>query len=140
MLFRSKYQDGGSSHLKATKQKLREEYFNNRDKIDQAFKFVGSQKFSCFVGVTPMCAAYIVIGDVNPTLRDEFFYKLVSGENIKSGNPILKAREHLMDMKNKKATAQQRMEAIFRYWNLWRNGASSYRAISIQNEWPKLEA
>jgi hypothetical protein len=135
----NKYQDGGS-FVSATKQQIRQEYFDHREKIDDALKLVGHQKFSNLIGVTPMCTSYIAIGDVNTKNREEFFFKLISGENIRAGNPILKAREHLIDMKSKRTTAPQRMEVIFRYWNAWRRGITMQRACSIYNEWPELEA
>jgi len=134
----NRFQDGGS-FVAATKQIIRQEYFDNREKIDDAIKIVGHQKFSNLIGATPICTSYIAIGNVNTTHLEEFYFKLISGENIKSGNPILKAREHLIDMKSKKATAPQRMEVIFRYWNAWRRGVTIQRACSIYNEWPELE-
>lgn len=132
-----RYQDGGSSEI--TKQKIRQEYFTYQQEIDDSIKAVGHQKFSSIIGVTSICTSFIAIGDVNATNRDEFFEKLISGENIKSGSPILKAREHLMDMKYKRSSAQQRMEAIFKYWNAWRRGITMSRACSIHNEWPDIE-
>jgi hypothetical protein len=134
----NKYQDGGS-FVSATKQQIRQEYFIYREKIDDALKLVGHQKFSNLIGVTPICTSYIAIGDVNTKNREEFFFKLISGENMRAGNPILKAREHLIDMKSKRTTAPQRMEVIFRYWNAWRRGITMQRACSIYNEWPELE-
>lgn len=136
----NRFQNGGSSNSTATKQHIREEYFANQEKIEGALRDIGSQKFTNMVGVTPMCVAYMAIGDVNTENRQDFFYKLIFGESIKAGNPILKAREHLIDLKHRKATAQQRMEAIFRYWNQWRRGLTMHRACSIYNEWPDLEA
>ena len=136
----NRYQDGGSSVTSTTKQQLRQEYFDHQEKIEKSLQDVGHQKFSYLIGLTPICTAYIAIGDVNTENREEFFSKLLSGENLRTGNPILKAREHLMDMRTKRTTAQQRIEAIFRYWNLWRRGATASRACSIYNEWPELES
>ena len=133
----NKYQDNGYN-LAVTKQELRHEYFNYQDTIDNAIKACAYHKFTKIVGVTPMCVSYIVLGNVNIEARDDFFQKLIFGENMKSGNPILKAREHLIDLKSKRMTSQQRMEAIFRYWNMWRRGVTVNRSVSIQNEWPEI--
>ena len=89
--------------------------------------------------MTAVAVAYIAISEACPRLKDEFFFKLLTGEDIKAGDPILKAREHLMDLKYKKATTQTRMEAIFRYWNLWRRGIKVQRACALYGEWPTLE-
>lgn len=132
-----KFSDGGSAF--STKQQIRQEYLDYSTEIDDSIQNVCHIKFANLIGVTAACVAYIIIGKTGTQYRKEFFDKLLFGENIRAGDPILKAREHLLDLKARKATTQTRLEAILRYWNAWRRGIKVQRAISLYGEWPEVE-
>jgi hypothetical protein len=71
------------------------------------------------------------------TLADEFIGKIINGEDIKKGDPILYCRNRLINMRNERADA--RIELIFKCWNAWRRNSGVDRYFKLTGHLPKLE-
>ena len=70
---------------------------------------------------------------------EQFFSKLMEGHSLKIGDPVLSARNRLIQMVGK-GSPNERAELIFRAWNLHIKGATQTRGIPLSGgALPKLE-
>lgn len=68
---------------------------------------------------------------------DEFVMRLIDGEGLRRGSPILYARNRLLNMGRLTAPGA-RAELLFRCWNAWRAGHGVERC-TLTGKLPKLE-
>lgn len=71
---------------------------------------------------------------------DEFFDKLLTGNELQKRDPILYCRNRLIETKAQWKQPTERAELIFRTWNAHRNNQRVDRIVVIGKELPKLEA
>lgn len=74
----------------------------------------------------------------NPTDAEFFIEKLITGHDLKRGDPILYVRNRLMNMSE--MTAAERVELIIRGWNIWRRGETASRIPLSGGKLPDVEA
>lgn len=75
----------------------------------------------------------------NRTLADEFMTKLIDGDGLRKGDPILYCRNRLIGM-GRGVRADIRSELIFKCWNAWRNGQQvDHLKLSGAGKLPKVE-
>lgn len=127
------------AEISPTKQCVRAEYWSKAKSFDRAVESVYS-KFAMMVGFSALVCAYVILHDINATRAIEFFDKLVSGENLKRGDAILALRARMLETREERMKAYQKLEMILRYWNAWRFDKPVGRAISLQGQYPKIEA
>lgn len=85
--------DGGSS---ITKTRIQAEYFANQKAIDTAAAFITGHGVSRVLGGPSMLtAAIVVLRRISPS-ADDFMLKLIKGNDLSAGDPILVARERFM--------------------------------------------
>jgi hypothetical protein len=72
------------------------------------------------------------------TPTDYFFDRLIQGDNLSRGDPILYARQRLREMKGK-GFVNDRIELIFRAWNLHRAKQEATRIMITGGKLPKIE-
>jgi len=70
-----------------------------------------------------------------PTKVEAFFERLITGHSLEAKNPILIARNRLMEMKGNR-DPNTRAEIIFRAWNNHRTGRNGFQVLG---ELPRLE-
>lgn len=133
------YYGQGSKNYKATKQQIRHGYFENKEVIDRAIDAVGHAKFVIRCGPTSFVCAYVILSQINHKACDEFFEKLISGENLHRGDAIMQARSHAMDFASQRLREWERLELLFKYWNSWRQNRKTTRNHSLSRFWPKIE-
>lgn len=69
---------------------------------------------------------------------DEFITKLIAGEGLRTGSPILYCRNRLYKM-GRGVRANEKAELIFKCWNSWRRGESAGNYRLNSGALPKLE-
>lgn len=75
----------------------------------------------------------------NPTDAEYFIEKLLTGHDLKKGDPILYIRNRLMNLAG--LTVAERVELIIRGWNLWRRGEANVTRIPLTGgKLPDVEA
>lgn len=106
--------DGGRS---ITKTRIQAEYFANQKAIDTAATFFTGHKVSrTFGGTSMLTAALVVLRRISPS-ADDFMLKLIKGNDLSSGDPILVARERFM--KDAGMRQGERMVLIERAFDAW---------------------
>lgn len=120
-----------------TKQDILEEYENNRDMYDEAVAVSQSSKFVRVIGASAFATAYIIISSIAPSKAEVFFERLIEGDKMDKGDPILVLRNKL-SQKNERLFSNERLELILRHWNAWRSGKQLVRASRIEREYPKV--
>lgn len=70
-------------------------------------------------GPTVIGLAHYVFAQRDRQAADEFMHRLISGENLAARNPILVAREKLIDP-YRRLTKNEQLKCIFMAWNNWR--------------------
>lgn len=71
---------------------------------------------------------------------DKFMDRLIKGTGLQEGDPILYARNRLIDMRGDGKRPSERAELIFRAWNAYRNNERVQRLLVGGKNLPKLEA
>ena len=122
-----------------TKQMVCEEYRKHSKKIDKAIDTVVGTSFTKMAGVSSVGAFAVVIMELNPEQSAFFLSRMFDGTHLKRGDPILKLRNHFMELQGKRLKPAQKLELLLRYWNAWRQGKQVSAAIAIRSTYPKVE-
>lgn len=87
---------------------------------------------------SPLAMCHWVIWDrATRELADEFMMKLIEGESLRRGDPILYCRNKLIGM-GRLHPAAQRIEMIFKTWNAWRKNETVHKMVLSGGKLPKL--
>jgi hypothetical protein len=94
------------------------------------------RKVSLPGGVGLWAALFEIFYRISPDDQAEFTHKLISGENLQPGDPILVLRNHLLSYKAEWATSSRRdrerlAAAVVKSWSAW-------RAHQTINNWTAL--
>lgn len=120
-----------------TKQDILEEYARHKGFIDAAIAVAQSSKFCRTLGQSSVAAAYLIISDASPARVDGFFDRLIDGDGLSKGDPILTLRNKL-SMNNDRLFSHERIELILRTWNAWRSGKDVAQPCRLKREYPKV--
>lgn len=87
-----------------------------------------------------MFAHYMTAKKAGRAAADEFFGKVMSGENMSADHPIMRLRNKLMNTTGGgSAVTNLRAEAIFKVWNMTQSGVRSTGPLRLNGKMPKLE-
>lgn len=92
-------------------------------------------------GHSALAAAHYLISKVGePEDVEDFFHKLVTGENLTARNPILVCRKRLTEMVFNRERVNYRLECIIRGWNNYRSERRVSRLLITGGQLPKIAA
>lgn len=82
---------------------------------------------------TPMALGYLLLTEVSEDLGGLFYDEFVSGENLKSGSPVLALRKRLMEKitAHKVAKPSDQLYLVLRAWELWFTKPNSVERINL---------
>jgi hypothetical protein len=104
--------------LRPTKQQTQDAAEHYQDDIANALEHVPRRGSTTVGGMGTICFCFVLCAKVDQQDAEEFFQKLMKGEDLKAKSPILVARERLRT--NKRMRVEERAELILRAWNAWR--------------------
>lgn len=99
---------------------VRRVYQANREQIDKAAR-VASRCRVFRMGGQPFGYSYFRFSEIDQESADEFFDKLVTGEQLVKGDPILTLRNYLF---NNTFQRNDLLRVLYYVWNVWRQGRS----------------
>jgi hypothetical protein len=120
-----------------TKPDLLEQYEKNKDMYDTAVDIVSHNRFCRVLGNSAVGAAYCILYSISPSKADGFFERLIDGDGLTKGDPILALRNKL-STSGERLFSNERLEMILRTWNAWRSGKQVTRCPSVSREYPKV--
>jgi len=88
------------------------------------------------LGLPSYAFTYLILRKINPEECEWFFQRLADGANLERTDPILIARNHLIQ--GDRLEVHHRAALLFMYWNAWRKGRSIMRSFSVPKEWPTI--
>lgn len=96
------------------------------------------QKAADAVGGKSIVAfCHFILSTISREDADRFIHSLMIGAGLKSGDPILYVRNRLINERRK--TANEKAELIFKAWNAWRRGERVSRMLVTGGVLPVLE-
>jgi len=131
------YKGGGTSRLGATKSEIRQTVIDNPG-LERSVVIAGRQALA-IGGRAIVAFTHFVLSAQNREAADQFVLSLMDGAGLKSNDPILYARNRLINERGR-LFAPDKAELLFKSWNAWRTG-TSYAHLRIQGgPLPVLEA
>jgi hypothetical protein len=117
--------DGGTisrnQDQKPTRQQLRDFFEkDDNDRIQASIKFVGKKGLTALGGRAVIAFAHHTFKTTNNPKADYFIDKLITGEELKAGDPIYVCRQRLLN--SRRLTVNEKAELIFRAWNAFLEG------------------
>lgn len=104
----------------------RDNWLNEHPDIQQHIPFGRAVYTSCQCSIGLFTALHYIFSKIDATAADTFFDKLVSGEMLKSGDPIYKLREALKkEAATKKLPHANVAARTIKAWNLFRKGKAA---------------
>lgn len=111
---------GMDSGAHITKTRIQAEYDANKKAIDNAASFFASRKVGrIFGGPSMMTAALVLLRRIGPA-ADDFMARLVDGNDLSAGDPILIARDRFI--KDTRMRQGERMMLIEKAFDAWCEG------------------
>ena len=126
-----------TSKDRPTKADIQGVYTLYKSQIDGAMKRVPKVGASLFGSWSVTCFCYIILSRIDRAKAGEFIDMLYSGANLPEYHPVLTCRARFGRDRGGLKPAQ-RIELIFRTWNLWRRG-QTVKSIPIMDNLPVLE-
>lgn len=112
---------------------------NHYRDIPDSLQFVNRSLVSKLAPVTCLAFCHWAIGQRSTiTETNAFFEKLITGEKLERGDPILYTRQRLFNITGRDAFLS-RVELIFRAWNAYRLKERVTRITIVGGKLPKLE-
>ncbi|MGA1540748.1 MAG: hypothetical protein ACO39C_10040, partial [Chthoniobacterales bacterium] len=117
------------------------DYVTAHPEITEACSRINMARARPVGGHAILAAAYCLISEVGEQdTVDDFFNRLLTGENLPARHPILVCRNRLIEMVANRERPTKRIECIFRGWNNFRSDRR-IRSIAISGGiLPKLAA
>lgn len=139
-LYRNGYFTGGGAMNSSvlTKTVIRAEYWNYQKQIDRAI-IDSDDKYLRNLGITAIACANVILHAINPGAASTFFQKFREGFDLPRGDAILALRLHMLEAKQDRLKASEKLEMVLRYWNAWRKGQSVSRRIGNRGQYPAIE-
>lgn len=109
----------------------RENWLNEHPDMQEHISFGRAVYTACHCSIGLFAALHYIFSKIDATDADTFFEKLISGEMLRSGDPVYKLRETLRkEASGKKRPSHAHVAArTIKTWNLFRKGKSA-RTIS----------
>jgi hypothetical protein len=103
-----------------TKTRIRQEYYDNQKSIDAAVAFsVSNVSARAFGGQSFIAAAMVILSRKSPNAED-FILQFIKGNDLKSGDPILVARERFI--REPRMVMYERITLIIKAFDAWLDG------------------
>lgn len=134
------------SHLRGTKGEVMQTVHDNLGAepgdtigISLSVSFCQKAGVAAVGGLTLVSFCHFVLSGVDKEDADYFIASMISGAGLKYGDPILYARNRLIN-EGRKMRANEKAELVFRCWNAWKRGSRNTTRVPLSGgELPVLE-
>lgn len=107
--------------------------------ISHSVHFCQTTGVAAVGGLTMVAFCHFVLSGIDNDDADYFIASMISGAGLKYGDPILYARNRLIN-EGRKMRANEKAELIFRCWNAWKRGSRNTTRVPLSGgELPALE-
>lgn len=124
---------------RATKSEILEVFNSHKAAIKRSVDLTNDKAAIAVGGKTVLAFCHYAVSQVGKREdADHFILSLMHGAGLKVGNPMLYARNRIINERGVMKTPEK-VELIFRAWNAWRTGAHTTRLWLQGSVFPALE-